>query len=357
MNFKDRSVVPKKKGQVSRAAALANAVNATLGPGTMRLGADPYFEITRVPTGSLTIDRITGGGFALGRHVELYGDENACKSFIAYRTMALSQERGNICALIDPEHSFEREWFIHLGGKPDELLTMHPQTAESAVQTMMILFQTGEIEICMVDSVAALLPREEREKNPIEEDRIASQARFMSRALRRLTAVNDKTLVLWTNQLRTKIGGYGDPTTTPGGRALKFYDTTRIELRKGELVKRERKVAKKGKLVETPMAVGNWVQCKSQKEKSTYPYRQGSFIFDTEKGEIDLASEIIQLGLEDGLVTRNGNRFSYTDLGDNVWSGTESIFKRALNENAELADELIQAIDDETISKSVSSAR
>jgi len=347
----------KKKGQKSRAALLANQINATLGPGTMRLGADPYFEITRVPTGSLTIDRITGGGFALGRHVELFGDENACKSYIAYKTIALSQERGNLCALIDPEHSFDANWFIHLGGKPEELLTQHPQTAEQAVQAMMVLFQSGEIEICVVDSVAALLPREEREKNPIEEDRIASQARFMSRALRRLTAVNEKTLVLWTNQLRTKIGqAYGDPTTTPGGRALKFYDTTRIELRKGELVKRERKVAKKGKLVETPVVTGNWVQCKSQKEKSAVPYRQGSFVFDTEAGEIDIASEIIQLGLEDGFVTRTGNTFRYIDLGDIEWTGTESAFKRLLLDNPDVMDELVQSIEDETISKAVVSA-
>ena len=344
----------KKKGQISRAAALANSVNATLGSDTLRLGNNPYFEITRVSSGSLTIDRITGGGFALGRHVELYGDENACKSYIAYRAVALSQERGNLCALIDPEHSFDHNWFSHLGGKPEELLTQHPQTAEQAVQAMMILFQSGEIEICVVDSVAALLPREEREKNPIEEDRIASQARFMSRALRRLTAVNDKTLVLWTNQLRTKIGqAYGDPNTTPGGRALRFYDTTRIELRKGEYIKRERPVAKKGKLVESPVIIGNWVQCRSQKEKSAIPYRQGSFVFDTELGEIDIASEVIQLGLEDGLVTRTGNRFQYIDLGDQVWAGTESVFKKLLYDNPEVLDEVVLAIEDETISKAI----
>jgi recombination protein RecA len=304
----------------------------------------------------LTIDRITGGGFPLGRHVELYGDESAGKSYIVYKTMALSQERGNLCALIDPEHTFDPAWFTHLGGDKKSLLLEHPETAEDAVKTMMLLFQSGEVQVCGVDSVASLLPLEELEKDPSEgQDRIASQARFMSRALRRLTTVNSKTLVLWTNQFRMKIGvSFGNPTTTPGGRALRFYDTTRIEMRQGERVKENRPKAKKSNLASTPVTIGRWVQVLSEKEKTAIPYQTGSFLFDIKRGTIDIASEIIQLGLEDGTVTRTGNSFRFTDAEGNEWKGTEKQFKKLLKTNEEMRDEIVGYIADMTLALAVS---
>ena len=344
--------MPRKKGQLSKAATLVNEVNSTLKTNVM-LGSNPYFEIARIPTGSLVLDRITGGGLALGRHVELFGDENSAKSYTSYRTMALSQRRGNFCALIDPEHSFDPEWFTHLGGDPNTLITHHPENAEDAVAVMMLLAKKSreiEIEVITVDSVSSLVPTEEMIRDPRDEDRMAAQARMMSRALRRITTVNEKTLFIWCNQERENIGiRFGNPKTTSGGRALRFYATTRIEMRRMGKVTAKRKVASTAKLIDKEVQVGRWISCRVEKDKSTRPYREGSFIFSTESNSIDLGSEIIQLGLEDGLITRMGNYLVYTDLDDRVVKLSEKGMRRALNNDMELQRELVAVIEDNTI--------
>lgn len=346
----------KKKRSRGRAAAVMTEINSELGKPVLKLGNDSYFDVVRIPTGSLTIDRITGGGFALGRHVELFGSESSCKSYIAYRTMALSQQRGNLAALVDPEHSFDSAWFAHLGGRPDELLTYHPESAEEAVKVMMLLpsFEEEGLEVVTVDSVAALLPLEELQKDPTEEDRIAPQARMMSRALRRITAMNRRTLFIWINQERTKIGVFfGNPVSTPGGRALKFYDTTRIQLTRGEKIKKKVPKAKKGKLQETPVQYGNYVICRSEKEKSTIPGREGMFEFNSEEGKIVTESEIINLGLEDGIIERHGNTYSFIDSDEYEWKGQDKEFRRLLRENEGVRDELVDSIVDMTFQISV----
>lgn len=350
----------KKKRTVgsSKAARVAAEINSTLkleeGDGLL-LGSNSYFTIARIPTGSLVLDRITGGGFALGRHYELYGDENSGKSTIAYMTMVLSQQRGKLCAVVDPEHSFDNERFEFLGGKPDELLLQHPKTAEDAVATMMMLATMAQkelIEIITVDSVSSLLTTDEKIKDPREEDRMASQARMMSRSLRRITAVNKKTLFIWTNQERMNVGvRFGNPKTTSGGRALRYYATGRIEFRKGTKVVGKVQKAKAGKLVETETEVGRWIQVRVEKDKSTIPHREGAFVFNHRMKRIDPASEIVQLGLEDGLIERSANGwYSYTDLDDHEWKGTEKKFYLMLNKEEALRDELIWAIQDNSAS-------
>jgi recombination protein RecA len=343
------------KKKKSKAQALAHEISTALKlEEPIRLGSDPYFKIERITTGSLVIDRITGGGFALGRHYELYGDESSAKSFIAYSTMAHSQQRSNLCALIDPEHSFDSDWFEHLGGNPSELLLYHPQNAEDAIAVMMMLAKKADenfIEVTTIDSVASLVTSEEMAKDPREEDRIASQARMMSRALRRLTTINRKMLFLWTNQERTNVGiRFGNPRTTSGGRALRFYATGRIEMRRGTKVTARRPQPRTGKLVETEVQIGRWIQVRAEKDKSTRPYGEGAFVFSAENNEIDIASEIIMLGMEDGLITRSGNgRYSYVDLDDHEWVGTEKQFSKMLAENGALQDELITAIEATTL--------
>lgn len=346
--------VKSKKKKSSRAAGIAAEINETLkleaGDG-LRLGSDSYFTIQRIPTGSLVLDRITGGGFALGRHYELYGDENSGKSTIAYLTMALSQQRGNLCAAVDPEHSFDNERFEFLGGDPSELLLQHPQTAEDAVAVMMMLAglaKEQKIEVITTDSVSSLLTMDEKVKDPREEDRIATQARMMSRALRRITAVNKKTLFLWTNQERINVGvKFGNPKTTSGGRALRYYATGRIEFRKGSKVMGKRKVARGGKLVETDVEIGRWIQVRVEKDKSTIPHREGAFVFSHRMKRINPASEIVQLGLEDSLIERTANGwYSYVDLNGKEWRGTEKKFYKMLNTEDDLREELVWAIQD-----------
>lgn len=353
------AVKKKRPGKRGRANALAQEINSMMGKPLLRLGNDPYFDIARIPSGSLTIDRVTGGGFALGRHVEIYGSESSCKSYILYRTMALSQARGNICALIDPEHTFDPGWFALCGGIPDELLLEHPTTAEDAISVMALLAQKqseGEpIEVVGIDSIATLLPLEEFEKAPDEEPRIAGQARMMSRALRRITAMNQRTLFLWTNQTRTQIGVmFGNPNTVPGGKAMRFYATSRVELRRAEKIKKKDKRAVKSKLQDRNVVTGNYVQVRSEKEKSAIPHREGMFEFDTEAGEIVLESEIINLGMDDGVIERSGNTFTFIDADDYEWRSTsEKDFRNLLRENEAVRSELIESIQDMTIQLSV----
>lgn len=342
----------KGSGTLSRAGALANEINSILGT-QIKLGNDPSFEIVRIPTGSLTMDRITGGGFPLGRHVELYGDESACKSYITYRCLAESQHRGKICALVDPEKSFDAEWFQHLGGKPKELITFRPENADEGVAVMMLLAKHAEekdIEVIVIDSVSSFVPREDMERDPRGEDRIGSQARLMSRALRKITTVNNHVLFLWTNQERTDVGiKFGNPRTTSGGKALRFYATTRIEMRRGTKVLGKRKAVKQGKLVTSEVAVGRWIQVRVEKDKSARPYREGAFIFDAERAEISRPSEIIQLGLLDEIITRSGNTYYYTDIDDKEWKGSYNQFTKHLRNNEELEHEIAVAIQDVTV--------
>lgn len=341
----------KRSGMPSKAMALASEVNSALGT-DIRMGNDPDFEILRIPTGSLVLDRITGGGFALGRHVELFGDESACKSYITYRCMAEAQHRGKLCALIDPEKTFEPDWFEHLGGNPEELLLQRPQNADEGVATMMMLAKHAEereIEVITIDSVSSFVPREDMEKDPREEDRIASQARLMSRALRKITTINKRILFLWTNQERTDIGiRFGNPRVTSGGKALRYYATTRIEMRRGTKVLGKRRTVKAGKLVTGEITVGRWIQVRVEKDKSTRPYRQGSFIFDSERAEISRSSEVIELGLLDGIIDRTGNTYRYTDLEDHEWSGPYAKFSGILDEQQEVSHEIEVAIQDTT---------
>lgn len=347
----------KRVGKVSRASEIANIVNAAMGKPVLRLGSDEDFIPIKVPTGSLVIDRITGGGFTLGRHVELYGDPSACKSYIMQKTIALSQARGNLCALIDPEKTFDPDWFSHLGGIPNELLLFQPAeqwNAEDAIGIMMMLSKLAEddeVEVIGVDSVAAMVTQEEMAKDPREEDRVASQARMMSRALRRITTVNKRTLFIWTNQEFMNIG-YGaqfQPRMQRGGRALKYYATTRIELKRASKITKAKNVSDKSKLKSKEVPAGVWIQARSEKDKSTKPFGQGMFAFDSDNGEIDLASEIIQLGLEDEIISRTGNSFEYEDVTGEVWkAGSEKGFKQLLTDNDDMREEIIAAIQDMT---------
>lgn len=343
----------KKKGKLSRAAMLANEITDTLklDGGVLRVGSDPYFTLERIPTGSLVMDRITGGGLALGRHYEFFGDENAGKSTILYKTMILSQSRGNIVAMVDPEHSFDNERYDFLGGNSDDVLMFHPDNAEDVIAVLMLLAkhaQERELEVIGIDSVSSLVTTEETSKDPREKDQPANQARMMSRALRRITAANRKTLFVWTNQERIDIGvKFGNPRTTSGGRALRYYATGRYEFRLGTKEVAKKHKPRAGKLVETEMEVGRWIQVRAVKEKSTRPNREGAFVFSHEMMDIDPASEIIMLGLEDNLIARSGNGiYTYTDLDDDVWKGTYKKFAKMIRDNDGLQQELVDAISD-----------
>jgi recombination protein RecA len=348
------AIKKKRSGTRSRAHEIAAEINSAMGEPVMTVASDPDLRIIKVPTPSLVINRITGGGFALGRHVELYGDPNVGKSTIMYGTMAMSQQRGNLCGLVDPEGVFDAEWFEHLGGFPDELLYSRPNNAEQIIGSLRLLVEKtmegAPIEIVGIDSQAAMVTKEQVEQDPEKEERVASQARMMSRALRVLTMRNRHILFIWTNQLRSNIGFAAafTPHVTTAGRAMGFYASTRLEFKKTGAVEESGRRAEKLELKSKKIKVGDWIQVKAMKEKTARPYQQGAYIFRTDRGEIDLMSEILQLGLEDEIITRSGNTFSYETFEGEIISGGEAKFRNILMENEELRDEIVDAISDMT---------
>jgi recombination protein RecA len=346
-----------KRRPPSAAAQIRDAVNTALSADVIGLASDSRFKVEKITTGSLTIDRITGGGLPRGRHVELSGDYAAGKSTIAYRTMALAQQRGELCALADPEKVFEADWFRQQGGDPENLLMMRPDegqhAAEHLIEVLMLFARGGEglpkVSIVTIDSVASLLPGEELKKQPTEgEDRTASRARMMSRLLRRVTTVNQDTLFIWTNQTIDKVSGYGG-TTTPGGRALKFYASVRLELKKLDRKKAERNIVVKGKMTKKEVPVGQWVAVRAEKQKTARPEMEGTFLFDFDRKCIDREREILFLGLQDGLIDRRGNVYHFEDSDGQAWSGMETAFVNLLRDTPEMADEIAWAINANTM--------
>lgn len=357
--MKKKSVANKERSKNrALAASISSEINSAMGSPVMTVASDPDLAVVKIPTPSLVINRITGGGLALGRHVEFFGDPSVGKSVIMYGTMALSQRRGNLCGLVDPEGVFDADWFSHLGGIPDELLYSRPNNAEEIIGALRLLVEKAKdgapIEVIGVDSQSAMVTKEQVEKDPKEEERVASQARMMSRALRILTMRNRKILFIWTNQMRSNIG-FGatfNPHVTSGGRAMGFYATTRLEFRKTGQVEIPGTRAEKGELKSKKVKVGDWIQIKSQKEKSAKPYAQGMYVFRSDRGEIDLFSEIIHLGLEDEIITRSGNTYSYETLDGEMISGQEKKFRDLIMNDEDLRNEIIFGIEDMTIQTS-----
>lgn len=338
----------KKRRPITSATVVMDRVNAQMGMTVVGFANDPRFSVRRATSGSLAVDRLLGGGFPRGRHTELFGDYGAGKSYVLYRTFALAQERGEVCALLDGEKVFDEEWFKFLGGNPSDLMIWRPRTAEQAIKILQLFAQKDDdnpgADIVGIDSVASLLPKEELEKDVEEgDDRTAGRARMMSRLLRRVTTANDDTAFIWTNQLIDKVGRIPG-TTTPGGRALKFYTSVRIEMKKLDKVKKARKRVVKGKVVTKDVTVGQWVAMRAEKQKTGRPEAESMIYFDYERRMIDPEYEIIHLGLEDGLIVRSGNTFSYEDSDEVLYSGTESRFRKLLRENEEVAEELRWAI-------------
>lgn len=338
----------KKRRVLSTAAAVKERINAQMGAEVLGLGSDERFQVRRIPSGSLVIDRITGGGFPIGRHIELFGDYHGAKSTVAYMTLALAQQNGLVCAVVDAEGSFDERYFVSLGGSLEDLLIYRPKTAEKLIKILQLFVTEDEdnpgVDVVLIDSVASLLPQEELGKDVEEgDDRTAGRARMMSRALRRVTAMNEKTTFIWTNQLIDKIGGYGG-TTTPGGRALKHYASVRIEFKKLDRVKKSRKRVKKGKVQPVDVPVGHWVAIRAEKQKTARPELESMFLYDYERSMIDPEYEIIHLGLEDGLIVRTGNTFRYEDSDGEMWSGLEHQFRKYLRDNEELREELVWSI-------------
>lgn len=293
----------------------------------MKLGADSTIDVETIPTGALSLDLALGvGGVPKGRIVEIFGPESSGKTTLIYHIIAQCQARGGICAFVDAEHAIDPVYARRIGVDTDELLVSQPDYGEQALEIVDVLTRSGAVDLVAVDSVAALTPRVELE-GQMGEVQVGLQARLMSQALRKLAGNLNraKTVCLFTNQIREKIGvSFGSPETQPGGRALKFYSSQRLDLRRIETLK------------EGTEAVGNRVRVKVVKNKVAAPFRQAEF--DVEYGAgISNESCLLDLGVDNGIVTKSGSFFSY---GETRLGQGRNNSKAFLAENEDMADEI-----------------
>jgi recombination protein RecA len=307
-------------------------IEKNFGKGTiMKLGSEAIEDVPFIPSGSIGIDAALGiGGYPKGRIVEIYGPESSGKTTLAIHAIAESQKAGGVAAFIDAEHAFDRSYAESLGVDVENLLISQPDNGEQALEIADHLIRSGAIDIIVIDSVAALTPRAEIE-GEMGDSRMGLQARLMSQALRKLTSniSKTKTCVVFINQLREKIGVmFGNPETTTGGNALKFYSSVRIDVRRI------------GQIKEGEDAVGNRTRVKIVKNKIAPPFKKAEFDLMYGKG-ISRTGEIIDMAVDKEIVKKSGSWFSYgeTKLGQ----GREAV-RNLLLDNPELSEELTKKI-------------
>ncbi len=312
--------------------AALSQIDRQFGKGSiMRLGDESRAPVEVIPTGSIALDVALGiGGLPRGRVVEIYGPESSGKTTVALHAVANAQKAGGIAAFIDAEHALDPDYAKKLGVDTDALLVSQPDTGEQALEIMDMLIRSGAIDIVVIDSVAALVPKAEIE-GEMGDSHVGLQARLMSQALRKITgALNASgTTAIFINQLREKIGVFfGSPETTTGGKALKFYASVRMDIRRIETLK------------EGTEAVGNRTRVKVVKNKLAPPFKQAEFDILYGVG-ISREGGLIDLGVEHGLVRKSGSWFTYE--GDQLGQGKENA-RGFLRDNPDLADEIEKKI-------------
>jgi recombination protein RecA len=313
----------------------AKALDAALGQiekqfgkgSIMRMGENPHMNVESIPTGALALDMALGvGGLPRGRIVEVFGPESSGKSTLAMHVVAEAQRNGGVCAYIDAEHAMDPIYARAIGVNVDDLLISQPDTGEQALEIADVLIRSGALDVIVIDSVAALTPRAEIE-GEMGDAHVGLQARLMSQALRKITGALSKsnTIALFINQLREKIGiQWGSPETTPGGRALKFYSSVRLDIRRIESIKDGTDV------------VGNRTRVKVVKNKCAAPFKQAEFDIMYGQG-ISREGSVLDIATELGLVKKAGAWFTYE--GEQLGQGRENV-KTFLRENPQLMAEL-----------------
>lgn len=330
LNFENENGAPQQpSNEKLKALQMAmEKIEKNFGKGSiMRMGSQEVEHIEVIPTGSIGLNVALGvGGYPRGRIIEIYGPESSGKTTLAIHAMAEAQKLGGIAAFIDAEHAFDRFYAAKLGVDVDNLLISQPDNGEQALEIANQLINSSAVDIIVIDSVAALTPKAEIEGD-MGENKVGLQARLMSQALRKLTSAISKTRTtcIFINQLREKIGVmFGNPETTTGGNALKFYASVRIDIRPGQAIKNGDEV------------LGRQTKVKIVKNKVAPPFRRAEF--DIMFGEgISRSGEILDLGSELGIIKKSGSWFSYNDT--RLAQGRDAA-KLVIQDNPELAEEL-----------------
>lgn len=307
-------------------------IEKSFGKGSiMKLGDDRIQDVEVIPTGSLTLDAALGvGGYPRGRIIEIYGPESSGKTTLAIQAIAEAQKAGGVAAFIDAEHAFDRFYAAKLGVDVDNLWISQPDDGEQALEITEQLIRSAAVDIIVIDSVAALTPRAEIEGD-MGDSKVGLQARLMSQALRKLTSAisKTKTTCIFINQLREKIGMmFGNPETTTGGNALKFYASVRLDIRSAGTIKEGEEV------------VGRETKVKVVKNKVAPPFRRAQFDMIFGEG-ISRVGEVVDLGTDLGIITKSGAWYSFNDT--KIGQGRDAV-KQTLRDNVELREEIEKLI-------------
>ena len=324
--------IDSKAAKLKALEAALGKIEKDFGKGSiMRLGSQQVEDIEVIPTGSISLDHALGvGGYPKGRIIEIFGPESSGKTTLAIHAIAEAQKNGGVAAFIDAEHAFDRFYAAKLGVNIDELLVSQPDNGEQALEITEQLIRSAAVDIIVVDSVAALTPKAEIEGD-MGENKLGLQARLMSQALRKLTSTISKTntTCIFINQLREKIGVmFGNPETTTGGNALKFYASVRLDIRKTSNIKNGEDI------------IGSQVKVKIVKNKVAPPFKKAEFEIAFGEG-ISKVAEVLNLAVNMNIIKKSGSWYSYND--SKLGQGTETV-KSILADNQELLDEITEKV-------------
>jgi recombination protein RecA len=347
----------KKKAEVKQITPndLRKLLNKEFGEGTALLASDPSLQIVRIPTGILAVDHLLGGGFPRNRHVELSGNASVGKTTLSLKTAAKAQEMGGLSAYVDCEKSFDPRFATALGVDIDALDYHKQKSGERVVAYIETLLYAGLHDVIILDSVASLLPEQEKNATLEKGSMGMEQAKMMSKAMRKLTTANQKSVLIFINQLRDNIGvSFGKKTTTPGGRALPHYSGIRIEMVKIETLKEKTKVINTttAEISEKDMPSGHRVLCRVEKDKTgsaSKPYAETTFVFDYNKADVDQIEDLLYVGRHFDLVLKDGDYWWVDGYEDEYQHGRKK-FRKWLSKNVAVAEELEEKIREAIVS-------